>query len=211
MFIRKLINKATLGYALVCVMDDNNLGKRPVMQHQAMNIDPDVIHIFVKDIKKYCLQNNTRPFVDTVTHHPFDDRPAVPVWATPGVHGAGPPSIHLGKTHFPQTWFIDCLSPYFYNSGEVFLQGLKELHGYFIVEDECKDLPPITHQIFLDILKKMFNDINLQKDYITWGGAQGMAISALDELKTKGPASRSFLKCPVPMETWQSSAKKSET
>ncbi|KAH0836535.1 hypothetical protein J3R83DRAFT_8201, partial [Lanmaoa asiatica] len=119
----------------------------------------------------------------------------VPIWATPGVHGTRPPFVHCGKTHFPQTWFIHCISPYFYNSGKAFLQGLKELHGYFIVEDKSKDSLPITHQVFLDVLKKMFNGINPLKDYtsdkelkqgqrhynalLAQGGTQEIAISVL--------------------------------
>lgn len=58
--IKVLTNNATLGYALMCVMDDNDLGRGPVMACEQVNlhpIDPNFMAIFIKGIHTHGLQN----------------------------------------------------------------------------------------------------------------------------------------------------------
>lgn len=58
--IKGLVNQATLGYALMTVMDDNDLGTGPMMQRQQINlrgIDKSFMAEFLKGVEVHGLQN----------------------------------------------------------------------------------------------------------------------------------------------------------
>ncbi|KAI6046283.1 hypothetical protein EDC04DRAFT_2598103 [Pisolithus marmoratus] len=73
--IQGVINKATLGYALMTVMDDNDLGTGPTIQHHQVNlcpIDPTFLEEFTKGVADHGLHNTWKEHAMDVDVHRRD-------------------------------------------------------------------------------------------------------------------------------------------
>lgn len=143
------------------------------------------------------------------------EKHAPPIWATPERYNLGPLDVFRSKRTIPETLFLDCISPYFRQSGSGFLEGLRTLHTYFVKmqgpggESLKQEMGEITHEKFCEILKKMHNSIPIDVDRTSEndiksarerykglyeaGGSHGIAISVLDSQqhkprRTKRPA-----------------------
>ncbi|KAI6043282.1 hypothetical protein EDC04DRAFT_2600324 [Pisolithus marmoratus] len=70
-----VVNKATLGYALMTVMDDNDLGTGPTIQHCQVNIqpiDPAFLEEFAKGVSEHGLHNTWQEHAMDVGVHRRD-------------------------------------------------------------------------------------------------------------------------------------------
>ncbi|KAI6017928.1 hypothetical protein EDC04DRAFT_2902389 [Pisolithus marmoratus] len=70
-----VVNKATLGYALMTVMDDNDLGTGPTIQHRQVNIrpiDPAFLEEFAKGVSEHGLHNTWQEHAMDVGVHRRD-------------------------------------------------------------------------------------------------------------------------------------------
>ncbi|KAI5986056.1 hypothetical protein EDC04DRAFT_2999858 [Pisolithus marmoratus] len=70
-----VVNKATLGYALMTVMDDNDLGTGPTIQHHQVNIwpiDPAFLEEFAKGVSEHGLHNTWQEHAMDVGVHRRD-------------------------------------------------------------------------------------------------------------------------------------------
>ncbi|KAG9317528.1 hypothetical protein JVU11DRAFT_1734 [Chiua virens] len=142
--------------------------------------------------------NRTIPDTSVRLPHgePIDYAP--PIWATPGIHYQGPNDVYLWKSDIRGDCFINSVSPYFRNC-QKFMDGLDELRQYF--GNKKQRHGEITHIIFFDILKKMYDGIDPKQDRTSdndikaarkrfenlkvLGGEQGISISVLDEVYIK--------------------------
>lgn len=151
-------------------------------------------------------QSWSEPINNIITRLPFGEeeagKHAPPIWATPGRHDLGPLDVFHSKRTISEDTFLNCISPYFRQSGPVFLDGLKTLHTYFVKMRSGEgaklkeEMGEITHQKFCEILKNMRDSISPDIDRTSnrdikiarerykklseAGGVHGIAISVLD-------------------------------